>query len=248
MMRSFTVVLALGWLAVTVRADNWPGWRGAGGQGQCAEKDLPLTWGPKENVRWKVPLPDAGSSTPIVWGDRVFVTQASEKGKRRSLMCLARADGKLLWKQEVAYPDREPTHSTNPYCSASPASDGERVVVSFGSAGMYCCDFAGKELWKKDLGKLEHTWGNASSPILHGDLAILWCGPGERQFLLAVDKKTGQTVWEHIEPGGSDGIKNKSWIGSWSTPIVARDNGQEQLIRGMPKILKGFDPKNGKEG
>src|SRR5262249_28151873 len=142
--------------------------------------------------------------------------------RRRSLLCLERASGKLLWQKDVIYEDLEATHPTNPFCSASPATDGERVVVSFGSPGMYCSDFAGKELWKKNLGKLEHVWGNASSPILHGDLAILWCGPGERQFLLAVNKKTGEQVWKHDEPGGSDGMKNKSWIGSWSTPIVVR--------------------------
>src|SRR5205823_3794301 len=133
------------------------------------------------------------------------------------------------------------------YCSATPFTDGACVIASLGSAGMVCYDFAGKELWRKDLGKLEHVWGNASSPILHGELAILWCGPGERQFLLAVNKKTGGEVWRHDEPGGSDGMKNKAWLGSWSTPIIVRVNGQDQLILGVPKLLKGFDPKSGKE-
>jgi outer membrane protein assembly factor BamB len=140
-------------------ADNWPAWRGADGQGQSAEKGLPLTWSAKENVRWKTPLPDEGSSTPIVWGDRVFLTQASEKtmwppkgtggpavAKKRSLICFDRADGKLLWQKDVLYPEPESTHPTNPFCSASPVTDGERIVVSFGSAGMFCYDFTGKEL------------------------------------------------------------------------------------------------------
>ncbi|HYT87475.1 MAG TPA: PQQ-binding-like beta-propeller repeat protein, partial [Gemmataceae bacterium] len=260
MIRRTLAILTFVCLAATLRADNWPGWRGAEGQGQCAEKALPLTWSTKENVRWKVPLPDSGNSTPVIWGDRVFVTQASDKTKwppkagggpavarKRSLLCLARADGKLLWQKDVTYDTPEATHPTNPFCAASPAADGERVVVSFGSAGMYCYDFSGKELWKKDLGKLEHIWGNASSPILYGDLAILWCGPGERQFLLAVNKKTGEKVWQHDEPGGSDGMKKSAWIGSWSTPIIARVHGQDQLILGVPKFLKGFDPANGKE-
>lgn len=247
-------------LTAAGRAENWPGWRGPGGQGQCAEKNLPLTWGPKENVRWKVKLPDAGNSTPVIWGDRVFVTQASEKtvwppkggngpavARKRSLMCFARADGKILWQKDVIYQDQEATHGTNPFCSASPVTDGERVIVSFGSAGMYCYDFTGTQLWKRDLGKLEHIWGNASSPILYNDLAILWCGPGERQFLLAVNKKTGDKVWEHNEPGGADGLQNRAWIGSWSTPIVVPINGQDQLLLGVPKFFKGFDPKNGKE-
>src|SRR5262249_17079464 len=167
--------------------------------------------------------------------------------RKRSLLCLARADGKLLWEKTVIYEKEESTHPTNPFCSASAATDGERVVVSFGSAGMYCYDFDGKELWKKDLGKLEHVWGNASSPVLYKDLAILWCGPGERQFLLAVNKKTGEKVWEHSEAGGADGIKDRSWVGSWSTPIIVPVSGKDQLVLSVPKKLKGFDPASGKE-
>lgn len=258
-MKRLSLVLLLSCSFVAgARADNWPGWRGPGGQGQCAEKDLPLRWSGKENIRWKVPLPDAGSSTPVIWGDRIFVTQATDKtlwppkggvavARKRSLLCLNRADGHIVWRKDVIYEEQEATHPTNPFCSASPATDGERVVVSHGSAGMYCYDFTGKELWKKDLGKLEHIWGNASSPILHGDLAILWCGPGERQFLLAVNKKTGEFAWEHNEPGGADGMKKGAWIGSWSTPILVKVNGADQLLLSVPKFLKGFDPNNGKE-
>lgn len=226
---------------------DWPAWRGPSGDGHCAEKNLPLRWSTQENVRWKVPLPDAGNSTPAIWGERVFLTQATDKGTRRSLLCLARGDGRLLWKREVSYPDKESTHGDNPYCSASPATDGERVVVSHGSAGLFCYDLDGQELWKKDLGKLEHIWGNASSPILHGKLAILWCGPGARQFLLAVDKKSGETVWEHQEPGGKFGDQSSDWLGSWSTPIIAKVNGRDELLLGVPHKLKAFDPATGKE-
>lgn len=233
--------------AVVALAANWPAWRGPDGQGRCSEKDLPLKWSTTENVRWKVPLPDAGNSTPIVWNDRIFLTQATEKGNRRFVMCLSRADGKLLWQKETPHKEREITHQTNPYCSASPVTDGERVIASLGSAGMVCYDFSGTELWRHELGKLEHIWGNASSPVLYGDLVILWCGPGERQFLLALDKKTGQKVWQTDEPGGKSGIANKEWLGSWSTPIIAKVGGQDQLILSVPFKLKGFDPKTGKE-
>jgi outer membrane protein assembly factor BamB len=254
-------VCLIGCLVDSGRADNWPAWRGPDGQGHSSEKRLPLTWSQTENVRWKVPLPDAGNSTPVVWNDRIFVTQASDKAlwpprggngglaaaRRRSLLCFACADGKLLWQKDVLYADKEATHPTNPFCSASPVTDGERVVVSFGSAGMYCYDFAGNELWTKDLGKLEHIWGNASSPVLYKDLAILWCGPGQRQFLLAVNKKTGAEVWKHDEPGGADGIVDKAWVGSWSTPVVANVMGRDHLLLGVPEKLKGFDPETGRE-
>jgi outer membrane protein assembly factor BamB len=261
MSRFLAVVTPIICCTALAHADNWPGWRGTTGQGYSAERALPLTWSATDNIRWKVPLPDAGNSTPVVWGERIFVTQASEKtawpppvaggpaaARRRSLLCLRRADGQLLWQKDVIYDAKEATHPTNPFCSASPVTDGERVVVSFGSAGLFCYDFAGKELWKKGLGKLEHIWGNASSPILYRDLVILWCGPGKRQFLLAVNKTTGAEVWRHEEPGGASGLgADKSWVGSWSTPLVAHVNGQDQLILSVPEKVKGFDPQTGKE-
>ena len=221
-----------------VRADNWPAWRGAGGQGHCTEKNLPLKWGAKENVKWKVKLPEEGNSTPIVWEKNIFLTQANKGGTVRALLCLDRADGKVLWKKEVEYQKKEQVWNTAYYGSASPVTDGERVVVSHGSAGMYCYDFAGKELWKRtDLGHWTHMFGNASSPVLHGDLAILWCGPDKtRNSLLAVNKKTGKTVWEHKEKGGS-----------WGTPLIVSVKGQDQLLLGVPFKFKGFDPKTGKE-
>jgi outer membrane protein assembly factor BamB len=250
-------------------ADNWPTWRGPNGQGVSNDKNLPIKWSPKENVRWKAPLPASGNSTPVVWGDRIFVTQSTERtlwppkvpkdfpagtspggyavAEKRSLLCFNHADGKLLWQRDTIYKEQETTHGTNPFCSASPVTDGERVIVSHGSAGLACYDFDGKELWKYDVGKLEHVWGNASSPILHGDLCIHWCGPGERQFLLAVDKKTGKKVWETPEPGGDSGVSSRKFLGSWSTPIIARVGDQDQLIFGVPFKLKGYDSKTGKE-
>src|SRR5438045_6350726 len=128
------------------RADNWPGFRGADGRSVSRETGLPVEWAPGRNVRWRVDLPGRSNGSPIVWGDRVFVAQARD-GNGRTLMCFARADGKLLWQSGVTYADKEPTHPDNPYCSGTPATDGECVVVAFGSAGLYCYDLAGKELW-----------------------------------------------------------------------------------------------------
>ena len=155
-------LLALVLIVLPARADNWPAWRGPTGQGHSAEKNLPLTWSATTNVRWKIPLADPGNSTPAVWGDRIFVTQANKEGTTRSLICFARADGKKLWQADVSYPDKETKWGPPSwYANASPATDGERVVVCFGSAGVYCYDFAGKELWKRtDLGKWEHKFGN----------------------------------------------------------------------------------------
>jgi outer membrane protein assembly factor BamB len=238
-------ILFLALLTGPARADNWPAWRGVNGDGQCTERDLPLKWSADENVRWKAKMPAPGNSTPVIWGERIFVTQATDKGKKRGLLCLSRKDGKTLWHKVVEYDAAESTHDTNPYCSASPATDGERVVVSHGSAGVFCYDFDGKELWHRDLGKCEHIWGNAASPVLYRDLVILNFGPGECTFLLAMDKKTGKDVWKVDEPGGKRGDKGETWIGSWSTPTLLKLKERDELIMSWPGVVKAYAPKTG---
>src|SRR5437667_4243462 len=187
-----------GW-SVMVKAGNWPGWRGPAGTGVSSEKNLPLTWSTKENVHWRVELPDHGNSSPIVWRNRVFLTQAIQKENRRTLLCFDRANGKLLWQSGVTYSEDEPTQENNPYCSGTPVTDGERVYVCFGLPGVYAYDFDGKEAWHRDLGKLNHMFGNAVSTVLYGDLCILNYGPDEKARLAALNRKTGGTVWE-VEP------------------------------------------------
>lgn len=251
MWRYFRVLLVLLVGATVVQADDWPAWRGSTGQGYCTEKGLPLKWSTTDNVKWKVALKDQGNSTPVIWGDKIFLTQANKGGSVRSLLCFAKADGKLLWQVDVPYDAQERNWNPSWYANASPAIDGERVIVCFASAGLYCYDFAGKELWKRtDLGKWEHAFGSGASPVLYGDLVIQWCGPNSgkgRNLLLAVNKKSGATAWEHDEK-----------FGSWSTPLLTKVDGQDQLLLGMsldvkgaadPKTgyLKGFDPKTGKE-
>ena len=151
-MKRYALLLALA--AGPAPAGDWTQFRGPAGTAVSEETGLPVKWSATENVRWKVELPERGNSTPVVWGDRVFLTQATEKSTKRAVMCFARADGKLLWKQETEYTEKEPTHQTNPYCSGSPATDGERVVANLGSAGTVCYDMDGKELWRRDLGKM----------------------------------------------------------------------------------------------
>src|SRR5580698_10601580 len=182
--------------AMSVRADNWPAWRGPHSNGMCDEKNLPTKWSDKENVVWKVALPDEGNSTPIIWKDRLFLTQATENGKKRSTICFNTKDGSKRWEKTVEYAEDEPTHKTNPHCSASPVTDGEIVVVSHGSAGVFCYDLDGKELWNRDLGKCIHIWGNASSPVIWQDRVFLNFGPGNPTFLIAMSKKDGKDIWK----------------------------------------------------
>ena len=136
----------------------------------------------------------------MVWGDRVFILQAVEKENRRTVMCFDRRDGKVLWQSGVTYAEKESSHPDNPYCSGTPATDGQRVVACFGSAGLACYDFSGKELWRRDLGKLNHMFGNAVSPVIVGDLVVLNFGPGEGTRLVAVNKHTGVVAWEAQPP------------------------------------------------
>jgi outer membrane protein assembly factor BamB len=244
------LLLGLGFFAgiCTTRADNWTGFRGNQGDGVSTERDVPLIWSPKSNILWKVPLPGPGSSSPVIWENRLFLTQSLDpKGKERALLCLDTKSGKELWRKVIPFEGKEPTHATNPYCSATPATDGRLVVSSFGSAGVTCHDFDGKELWRKDLGSFVHIWGNASSPVIHGDRVYLNCGPGERTFLVALEKSTGKELWRHEEPGGKAALeKGEKWLGSWSTPLIHRVGGKDQIVMSWSGALKGHDPESGK--
>ena len=198
-------------------------------------------------------MPEPGNSTPVVFGDRVFVTQSVKEGRERQLICFNRTDGTRRWTRSVEFKGRESSHKTNPYCSDSPATDGERVVVSHASAGLYCYDMEGETLWQRDLGEQAHIWGNGASPMIQRDLVYLNFGPGERTFLLALDKRTGKTVWRNDEPGGSFGEKKPGrssrdvWVGSWSTPIIRTTNGREELIMTWPRRAVGLNPLTGEE-
>jgi outer membrane protein assembly factor BamB len=241
--------------AASVFAADWPAWRGPTGIGISSDPNLPTKWSTTENVRWRIPLPEPGNSTPIVSKGRVFVTQAI--GDRRTLMCFDRTDGKLLWQEGTTTTEKEPTHNTNPYCSASPVTDGQRVIASFASDGLFCFDFNGKELWRRtDLGRQIHIWGNGSSPVIYGDLCFLNFGPGETTYLLAVDKKTGENVWRKDEDTGygesadsTDKAKQQAatYIGSWTTPVLMEVEGRDQLLMSWPKRLAAYDPQSGDE-
>jgi len=242
------------WTAAAALGAHWPAWRGPEANGVASRKHLPSEWSDSKNIRWKTPLPDRGNSTPIVWGNRIFITQAVDEENRRTVMCFDRANGKLLWQTGLTYKEKEETHETNPFCSASPVTDGARIIVYFGSAGVYCCDFSGKELWRRELGKQHHEWGYASSPVLRGNLCFVYHGPGPGAQLLALDTKTGKTLWKFDEPPPitaqrTDGFKGREpgYVGTWSTPILVKAGRREELIMSFPNRLVAFDPRKGKQ-
>lgn len=244
--------LGISFFTVGTLGDNWPQWRGPMGTGVSAEKGLPLRWSTNENVRWKTPLADRGNSTPVVWGDKVFVTQANEKEGRRSLLCFHRADGRLLWQRGAAFAGKEITHDTNPHGSSSPVTDGDRVVAWYGSAGLYCYDLDGKEQWHRELGPQHHIWGWGSSPVLVNKRCVLNFGPGEPSVLMAFNVETGTDAWRVDVPDADSGEKKPGqekavWSGSWSTPLVAEVEGKAQLILSWPRSVVGLEPASGRE-
>ena len=246
---SSAIVRIVGFLLLTLvsaHAANWPSWRGPHNDGTCDETSLPVKWSAEENIAWKVDLPDRGNSTPIVWGDQVFLTQAIEKEGRRLLLCFDKKTGKKLWEAGATYTKEDTTHGTNPYCSASPVTDGERVVASFASAGVFCFDLKGKELWHRDLGPLHHIWGNGASPVLANGLCYLNYGPGTQSVLVALDPKTGETVWKHEEPKRPQ-PGNADYYGSWSDPLPRTLDGRAQLITSWPFRVCSVDAKSGEE-
>ena len=249
MRHSQVLLLSLVFLATKARADNWPAWRGPHSTGVSDEKNLPLTWSATQNIRWKVSLPGPGNSTPIVWGERVFLTQALDGSKRRAIIAFNRADGKKLWQQEVPCKTTETTHPQNPPCSGSPVTDGSAVYAHLGSGGVLACDLDGKQLWHRDLGPVLHRWGNGASPILYKDLLIVFHGPGVPAFLTGLDRKTGKTIWKKEETAINSPI-----FGTWSTPVIVSAGKRDELIMPLPgnKIggegeFKGYDPATGKE-
>ena len=253
-------------LITSVSAANWPGLRGPGGSGVAKEKNLPLRWSTNENVAWRVALPDRGNSTPTVWGERVFITQVTEGGARRSVMCFDRRDGKVLWQSAVRWTEKEPSHDDNPPCTPSPTTDGHRVIAWFGSAGVHCYDFDGRETWRSDLGPQSHMWGYASSPVLYRDLCFLNFGPGDRSFVIALDKKNGRTVWkfdipilgtnineqelrppDQKVPSGAGPTKLSEIAGSWATPLIVPVRGGDELVVPLALQLIALAPRTGKQ-
>jgi len=235
------------------RADDWPAFRGPSGNGVSAEKSAPTEWSASKNVKWKTPLPSEGNGSPIVSNGRVFLTLSEdEEGKHRSLYCFDRKDGKKLWSKTVDYrfgKDEDTTHTTNPHCSGTPATDGKIVVAWHNSAGLVAYDFEGKELWKRDLGEFRHIWGHGSSPVIHDGKIILNTGPGKRVFVTALALADGKTLWETEEPTqGPDPSTNENgkYKGSWSTPMVVKVGGQEEILCLMPTRLVAYSPADGK--
>jgi outer membrane protein assembly factor BamB len=237
-------------IAAAALAD-WPAFRGSDGLGVSSERDLPVKWGPEENLAWKTKLPGPGHSSPITWGERIFVTCYSGYGDRKSepavlanlrrhLVCLDHKDGKILWQKEVPakLPESEYVGQLQQhgYATSTPATDGERVYVFFGRTGVLAFDFAGKELWHTEVGKMLSGWGSAASPTLHRNLVLI-NATVESGALVALDKLTGKEAWRIKVQGDS-----------WATPLLVNvPGGKKEVVLSAQGTLLGFDPDSGKK-
>jgi len=248
-----------------LRADNWPQFRGANGDGVSRESQLPTEWSSDKNIKWKATLAGYGWSQPIVWGDKVFVTSAVADTQKKpstgfggggkggfgkgqppnvtykwELYCLSAADGKVIWKQTAH--EGKPTvsiHSSNTYATETPVTDGERVYTYFGMTGVYCYDFDGKQLWNVPLGSFNIAlgYGSASSPVLHDGRLFIQCDNEQRSFIVALDGKTGKELWRTSRPERT----------SWSTPLIWKNKDRTEIVcLGSPKT-RSYDPTTGKQ-
>ena len=272
MMRSFRIALTCGVSvasSVALSAQHWPAFRGANAAGVADGAPTAVTWNVStgENVAWKAPVAGVAVSSPIVWGDRVFVSTAISSDPAQGirtglygdvepvndsskhtwrLIALDKKSGKLLWDQVASEGvPKTKRHPKSSQASATPVTDGRHVIVSFGSQGLYAYDFDGKLLWKKDLGVLnagwffdpDYEWGIGSSPIIYRNLVIVQCDIQRNSFIAAFDTDSGKEAWR----------TSREEIPSWSTPTIFETNGKAELVTQATTFTRGYDPMTGKE-
>jgi len=233
-------------LPLAARAGDWPGWRGPRGDGTSDETNVPLRWSKAENIAWKVPIPGTGHSSPVVWGDRIFLTTCLEKERQRVLLCLDRRTGKTLWQEVVLTAPLEAKHRLNSYASSTPATDGKHVWVSFLDATdpkapkmvAACYDLEGKLVWRKSPGKFYSRHGFCSPPVLYRDMVILNGDQDAEAFVVALNKETGEERWRADRPNRTR---------SYCPPLIVEAGGKKQLVMTGSKCVASYDPDTGKQ-
>lgn len=221
--------------------ENWPAWRGPRGDGTSLEKDVPVNWSATENIVWKVPIPGKGHASPIVWGDRIFVVTALEDRNQRVLLCLDRANGRALWQRVVLESPLEKLHALNSRASSTPATDGEKVYVSFldrDKMFVAAYDFDGNEVWSVRPGVFSSRHGYCSSPVLWKDKVLVNGDHDGPAYLAALDRATGETIWKTPRP-------NKTR--SYCPPIVRHIEGRNQMILSGSLCVASYDPDTGEQ-
>jgi hypothetical protein len=223
------------------RAENWPGWRGPRSDGTCIEQDVPTNWDPA-GALWKTELPGKGHASAIVWGDRVFTVTGMTETQERILLCIDRTSGKILWQQTVVQGPLEKINKENSYASGTPATDGQRVYVTFRVGDdivVAAHDLAGgRQLWLVRPGTHAGEWGFSNEPVLYKDKVIIDGDSKGDSFLIALSRDDGRTLWR----------KNRTNKGiSYSAPFIREMAGHAQLIQCGDRCVAGFDPDTGEQ-
>jgi len=265
MLRPFSLAFVLAAVATAPAADHWPSWRGPTANGIApTSANPPIKWDTETNIKWKVPLPGRGSATPVVWGDRLFVLTAiptdraakadelppaDPKFQTRTtppttfykfdVICLDRNTGKELWRKTAAEAvPHEGYHKTHSYAAGSPATDGARLYASFGSFGVFAFDLDGKQLWKRDFGRMRTRlgWGEAVTPVVHGGSVILNWDQEAESKLIVLDAATGKTKWE----------AKRAEKTSWNAPLAVTHGDRTQVIVNGTNRARAYDLADGK--
>ncbi len=231
-------------LSIQTKAGDWPQWRGPQNNGVSAETGLPAKWSPNENIKWRLELPGPAPSTPVVWGDRIFLTSAD--GDELVLICVSAA-GQLLWQKGVATGNEDIRQGESNAAASSPVTDGKNVWAFFGTGDLACYDFNGNEIWKFDVQdrykKFNLYWGMATSPLLDGDRLYLLLLHTNTQSVVALNKTTGAEIWHHHRK--TDAYSES--LHSYASPIMYRYHGQEFLVIHGADYITGHHLKDGSE-
>jgi len=239
------MMAALSATATNLRAEDWPAWRGVRGDGASLETNIPVRWGPGDNIAWKTPIPGKGHASPVVAGGKVYVITCTEDDQTRRLLCLDRRDGRVLWQREVLKAPLEGKNRLNSHASSTPAADDKRVWVTFLAAPkvwVVCYDTQGKELWRVCPGEHYSKHGYCSTIIPYKDWIILNCDQdapeGKRAYIVALDKATGAEKWR---------IDRPNRIRSYSPPYIVEAAGRTQMVLSGCKCVASYDPDTGRQ-
>ena len=237
-------------------AENWPQFRGPDGNGHSNSTGLPLHFSETEHLRWKTPIPGKAWSSPVIWGSQIWLTTATEDGTTLSVLCLDKSSGKIL-RDDVLFRVATPQfcHKFNSYASPTPVVEDGRIYLTFGSPGTACLDTkTGAKLWERTDFICNHYRGAGSSPILWENLLIMNFDGSDAQFVVALDKLTGKTVWQidrsvdHQDLDKNGKPKDEGdYRKAFSTPQIVTHDGQSTLVSSGAKAHYGYDPKTGKE-
>ncbi len=229
---------------------NWPDWRGPSGQGHSEATGLPLHWSETKNIVWKTPIHDLGYSTPVVWGDQIWLTTATKDGTILYAVGVDLGSGRIIHDVEVFRPEEpQRIHRNNSYATPSPVVEEGFVYVHYGTHGTACLDSGtGEVVWRRTDLNCDHLQGPVSSPILYENLLIVPLEGIDVQFTVALDKRTGRTVWRYERPRELyEGIEPLYLLKSYHTPVIVEVDGEPQLINNGAMLVTGHEPRTGKE-